>query len=86
METLRLCARIVATPIFALAFGFTWLGWMIFLGPMFQLFSFLSKDDDFSWREWLNECNEFFCEPFAEMWVVVQFEFPASCFSSKNQP
>lgn len=63
----RLCARVIATPVFVVSFGFFWLGFVLFLGPMFQLFSFL-ENEKFDWREHIKDCNEFFREPLAGMW------------------
>jgi hypothetical protein len=67
VEVARLCAKVIATPIFVFSFGFMWLGFLLFLGPLFRAFSFLMRER-FSWKEHLAECNEFFCEPLRKMW------------------
>lgn len=67
IEMARLCARIIATPIFAISFGVMWLGFVLFIGTMFQIFSFL-EGNRFRWKDHLAECNEFFCEPFVSIW------------------
>jgi hypothetical protein len=73
MAILRFCARIIATPIFAVSFGFMWLGFICFIGPMFQMFSFL-EGERFNWKEHIAECNECFCEPFTSIWKSVSAE------------
>ncbi len=67
VEIIRFCARIIATPIFILAFGFCWIGFVFGIGTLFQIFSFL-EDERFDWREHISDCNEFFCEPLAKIW------------------
>ena len=67
IEILRFCARIIATSIFAISFGVIWIGFVLFIGSMFQVFDFLSGDR-FSWKEHVTDCNEFFCEPFRSLW------------------
>lgn len=67
VEMIRFCARILATPVFFLAFGFFWLCFLLFLGPVFQIFSFL-EGEHFDWRDFLAECDEFFSDPLTRLW------------------
>ena len=69
MEAIRFCARLIATPVFVLAFGCCWFGFILFIGPMFQVFAFF-ENEKFSWIEHLADCNEFFCEPLRRMWKL----------------
>jgi hypothetical protein len=67
---IRLCARIVATPMFIVCFGICWLGFVFLIGTAFQIFSFL-ENDDFNWKAHIADCNDFFCEPLRNMWKSV---------------
>jgi len=66
-EGFRFIARLIATPILFAAFGFFWIGFVVILAPLFAIFSFLERES-FSWKEQVEEANEFFCEPFVSMW------------------
>ena len=68
MKILRFVSRVLITPIFILSFGFFWIGFICFLGPIFQLFSFLEGNGEFSWSEHVEDSNEFFCEPLQAIW------------------
>jgi hypothetical protein len=66
-EVLRFVVRILATPVVVFSFGFFWLGFLLFIGPAFQIVSFV-ENERFDWRAHFADCNEFFCEPLAKMW------------------
>ena len=66
-ETVRFVLRLLATPIIVIAYGFFWIGFLVILTPMFQVFSFL-ENEPFSWKEEVTDCNEFFMEPLKAMW------------------
>jgi hypothetical protein len=61
-ELLRFVARIVATPILFFAFGLFALGGVCFIGPVFQILSFL-QGEPFDWGEHLADCKHVFLTP-----------------------
>jgi hypothetical protein len=63
----RLCARVVATPICVLSFGVCWVMFVFFIGAVFQVLFFL-ENEVFDWAEHIADCNEFFCEPLVRIW------------------
>jgi hypothetical protein len=68
IRVIRFVARCIATPVFVFSFGVCWLGFILFMMPMFAIFSFLQAEE-FDCKDFIrNDCNEFFCEPLRSMW------------------
>ncbi len=67
MSAVRFWCKVLATPIFIFCFGIVWIGFLLFIGVGFQIFSFL-LNERFDWKAHFAECNEFFMEPLVGMW------------------
>jgi hypothetical protein len=68
LEIIRFIAKVLATPIIIIAFGFLALGGLIFLYPLFKLFDFLTSTDEVTFADMRDDAWEMFTDPLQAVW------------------